>query len=44
MRNKIEYIGILINGFAKQFKLNNKGIVTSDFTQDQELKSKINKF
>lgn len=44
MRNKTEYIGILINGFAKQFKLNNKGIVTSDFTQDQELKSKINKF
>ena len=44
MRNKIEYISGLINGFARQFKLNNKGILTSDFTQDPELISKTRKF
>jgi hypothetical protein len=44
MRNKIEYISGLINGFATQFKLNSKGILTSDFTEDPELISKIRKF
>ncbi len=43
MRNKIEYIFGLIDGFAKQFKLNNKGILTSNFTSDPELKSKLGK-
>lgn len=44
MRNKIDYISGLISGLARQFKLNNKGILTSDFTQDPELKSKSRKF
>ncbi len=38
MRNKIEYILTIVEGFAKQFKLNNKGVVTSDFTEDPDLK------
>lgn len=41
MRNKIEYISGLIDGFAKQFKLNNNGIVTSKFTEDQDMKVKV---
>ena len=41
MRNKIEHIGGLIEGFAKQFKLNNSGIITSVFTDDSELKTKV---
>jgi hypothetical protein len=41
MRNKIEHIGGLIEGFAIQFKLNNSGIITSVFTDDSELKTKV---
>ena len=44
MRNKIEHIGGLIDAFAKQYKLSNSGIITSDFTQDQGLKSKVRTF
>jgi hypothetical protein len=43
MRNKIEYILTIVEGFAKQFKLNNKGVVTSDFTEDPDLKLKVRK-
>lgn len=41
MRNKIEHIGNLIDGFAKQFKQSNNGIITSEFTDDRELKTKV---
>ena len=41
MRNKIEYIGNLIGGFAKQFKHSNNQIITSEFTDDPKLKAKV---
>lgn len=41
MRNKIEYIGRLIDSFAKEFKLRNNGIVTSKFTEEPDMKIKI---
>ena len=41
MRNKIEHIASLIIGFAKQFKQNNSGIITSEFTDDFELKIQV---
>jgi hypothetical protein len=43
MRNKVEYILTLVEGLAKQFKLKNKGVVTSDFTEDPDLKLKVRK-
>jgi hypothetical protein len=43
MRNKVEYIFTLVEGLAKQFKLKNKGVVTSDFTEDPDLKLKVKK-
>jgi len=44
MRNKIDHIAGLISGFSKQFKLSNHGIITSDFTEDPELKLKVKTF
>jgi hypothetical protein len=41
MRNKIDYILALLDGFAKQFKLGNNGILTSDFTKGDELINKV---
>ena len=41
MRNKIDYILALLDGFAKQFKLSNNGILTSDFTQGSELTNNV---
>lgn len=40
MRNKIEYIGGLIDGFAKEYKLKNK-VVTTDFTVDKDLVTNV---
>lgn len=41
MRNKIEFLGGLIDGFAKQFKLSNNGIITSKFTEDPDMRIKV---
>lgn len=41
MRNKIEYIGGLIDGIAKEYKLKNKGVITTGFTVDKALISNV---
>lgn len=41
MRDKVEYIGGIISSFAKQFKLENNGIVSSEFTENPVMKSKV---
>jgi hypothetical protein len=43
MRNKIDYIGDLIEGLAKEYKIKN-GIVTSNFTEDKLLISEVSDF
>jgi hypothetical protein len=37
MRNKTDYILALLDGFSKQFKLDNNGILNSNFTKGSEL-------
>jgi len=44
MRNKIDYIIELIEGLAKEFKSTNNGIVTTDFSEDPEMKIKVRMF
>jgi hypothetical protein len=41
MRNKIEYIGNIIDISASQYKQKNSGIISSDFTKDHKLKSEV---